>query len=86
MGYVLIGAVYAVGAVVSWVCMVGWGYAYFQRAFPLIAKLKEQTDWRDACKFASVVCVFWPVMLPLAYFGWVERARYGWLWRVKEKS
>lgn len=47
--YVLIGVVYALGAVGSWVCMVGWEYAYVQRKFPLIAKQDEQKDWRDAC-------------------------------------
>ncbi len=86
MMYVLIGVVYALGAVGSWVCMVGWEYAYVQRKFPLIAKQDEQKDWRDACIFSALTCAVWPVMLPITYFLLSKRARYGWLWRAKDGS
>jgi len=69
--------VYGVGALVSWVLMAGWSFAYFQGEFQPIAK-NNYTEDLVFSVFVSFSCAFyWPIMEPIMYFI-TEKAKHGW--------
>jgi len=69
--------VYGVGALVSWVLMAGWSFAYFQGEFQSIAK-NDYTEDLVFSVFVSFSYAFaWPIMEPILYFI-TEKAKHGW--------
>lgn len=69
--------VYGIGALVSWVLMAGWSFAYWQGEFPLIAKNDYTEDLVFSVFTSFISALIWPVAEPMM-FVFMEMAKYGW--------
>jgi len=70
--------VYGIGALVSWVLMAGWSFAYWQGEFPLIAKRNYKEYLVFSVYISFLLAFIWPITEPIMYFSITYKAKHGW--------
>ena len=72
--------VYLILSVLSYPILAGWAFAYFQGKYSLIAVESKFSNAMFAYLWSVCGAAVWPAFLPIVYFAFTERARYGWQW------
>ena len=71
---------YIIGAIISFVLMFGWTFAYFQGEWPRIAAINKNSDYWSSFYLSILCSIIWPIgfFMILDNVLW---AKHG--WRVK---